>query len=173
VLDVARGMAGRLRLNKQSTDMTSVAQRGAEAVAPAAAAKRIELRVQAPAAVPVIGDAGRLQQAVGNVLSNAVKFTPDGGRVTVDVAARNGSAEVKISDTGVGIDPSFLPYVFDKFRQADGSFTRQHGGLGLGLAIARHLVELHGGSVEAHSEGEGQGATFVIRLPIDPQPARQ
>jgi PAS domain S-box-containing protein len=173
VLDVARGMAGRLRLNMQSTDLTSVAQRGAEAVAPAAAAKRIELRVQAPAPVPVIGDAGRLQQAVGNVLSNAVKFTPDGGRVTVDVAARNGGAEVNITDTGVGIDPSFLPYVFDKFRQADGSFTRQHGGLGLGLAIARHLVELHGGSVEARSEGEGQGATFVIRLPIDPQPARQ
>jgi signal transduction histidine kinase len=99
-------------------------------------------------------------------LSNAVKFTPPGGRVTVAVGSDNGNAELHVTDTGVGIPRAFLPYVFDKFRQADASFTRQYGGLGLGLAIARHLVELHGGSVEARSEGEGKGATFVVRLPL-------
>jgi len=166
VLDVARGMAGRLHLNMQPIDLAAVAHRSAEAVAPLAAAKRIDLQVRAAAPVPVVGDAGRLQQVVGNLLSNAVKFTNDGGRVTVDVTARDGAAQVEVTDSGVGIDPTFLPYVFDKFRQADGSFTRQHGGLGLGLAIARHLVELHSGSVEARSDGEGHGATFVIRLPV-------
>ena len=119
----------------------------------------------------MFGDAGRLQQVVGNVLSNAVKFTHEGGRVTVDVTSCDGTAQVEVTDNGVGIERTFLPYVFDKFRQADGSFSRQHGGLGLGLAIARHLIELHAGSVEARSDGEGRGATFVIRLPIrEPAP---
>src|SRR5207253_9842558 len=104
-------------------------------------------------------------QVVWNLLSNAVKFTPAGGRVSVDVGSVDGVAELTVTDTGVGIPPAFLPFVFDKFRQADGSFTREHGGLGLGLAIARHLIELHGGSIEAHSEGEGRGATFMLRLP--------
>jgi signal transduction histidine kinase len=97
-----------------------------------------------------------------------VKFTPPDGRVTIDVGAADGSAELRVSDTGVGIPRAFLPYVFDKFRQADGSVSRQHGGLGLGLAIARHLIELHGGSIEARSAGEGAGATFVVRLPPRP-----
>jgi signal transduction histidine kinase len=103
---------------------------------------------------------------VWNLTSNAVKFTPFGGRVTIDVGTDDGHAELRVTDTGIGIPPTFLPYVFDKFRQADASFTRQHGGLGLGLAIARHLIEMHGGSVEARSAGEGRGATFVVRLPL-------
>jgi signal transduction histidine kinase len=101
-----------------------------------------------------------------NLLSNAVKFTPPGGRIAIDVTSRDHNAFVEVADSGIGIPKAFLPFVFDKFRQADGSFTRQHGGLGLGLAIARHLVELHGGSIEAHSEGEGAGASFAVSLPL-------
>jgi signal transduction histidine kinase len=137
-----------------------------DAVAPAAAVKKIQVDVHAAAPVPVIGDAGRLQQVAWNLLSNAVKFTPAGGHVQVTTTIDDGHAELRVTDTGIGIPPAFLPFVFDKFRQADGSFTRQHGGLGLGLAIARHLIELHGGSVEALSAGEGTGATFVVRLPL-------
>ena len=136
---------------------------------PAAVAKTIHVEVEAGEPVAISGDPARLQQVVWNLLSNAVKFTPTGGRITVHVAAVDGHAELQVTDTGVGIPPSFLPYVFDKFRQADASFTRQYGGLGLGLAIARHLIELHGGSIEARSAGEGSGATFVVRLPY---PAR-
>ena len=168
ILDVARGMAGNLRLNVEPIDVVAVTHRSVEAIAPAAAAKHIDVRVHAAAQVMVLGDAGRLQQVVWNVLSNAVKFTAAGGRITIDVAARNANVEVEVTDTGVGIAPAFLPFVFDKFRQADGSFTRQHGGLGLGLAIARHLVELHGGSIQARSDGEGHGSTFLIRLPAPP-----
>jgi len=109
---------------------------------------------------------------VWNLLSNAVKFTPGGGRVSVTVRAEDDHAELQVADTGMGIPGSFLPFVFDKFRQADASFTRQHGGLGLGLAIARHLIELHGGSIEARSAGEGTGATFVVRLPLATHGAR-
>ena len=109
----------------------------------------------------------RLQQVVWNLLSNAVKFTPRGGRVGVRVWREGGEARVEVSDTGVGIAPEFLPHVFDRFRQADGSTTRQHGGLGLGLSIVRHLVELHGGTVRAESEGVGLGATFTVSLPTD------
>jgi len=166
ILDVARGMAGNLRLNVQRIDLVTVTHRGVEAIAPGAAAKNIDVQVHAPHPVPVVGDAGRLQQVVWNLLSNAVKFTEATGRIAIDVAGRNAHAELSVTDTGVGIASAFLPYVFDKFRQADGSFTRQHGGLGLGLAIARHLVELHGGSIEARSEGEGYGASFVVRLPL-------
>jgi signal transduction histidine kinase len=143
----------------------SVAHRSVEAIAPAAAGKNIELKVAAPAAVAMAGDAGRLQQVIWNLLSNAVKFTPSGGRITVAVDALEGAVELRVTDTGAGIPATFLPYVFDKFRQADGSFTRQHGGLGLGLAIARHIVEVHGGTIVAESEGPGKGATFRVRLP--------
>src|SRR5262249_37415642 len=144
-------------------DLAAVAHRGVDAIMPAAAAKKIHVEVASPPSpVAVVGDATRLQQVVWNLVSNAVKFTPPGGSVTVAVEAVNDHAELKVADTGAGIPRAFLPYVFDKFRQADGSFTRQYGGLGLGLAIARHLVELHGGSVEARSEGEGKGATFVV-----------
>jgi signal transduction histidine kinase len=165
ILDVARGTAGNVRLEVKSLDLGTIAHRGADAIAPTAAAKHIGVEVDAPTPVIVSGDAARLQQVVWNLLTNAVKFTPGGGRVSIAVSAQNGFAELRVSDTGSGIPPNFLPYVFDKFRQADASFTRQYGGLGLGLAIARHLVELHGGAVEARSEGQGQGATFIVRLP--------
>ena len=166
ILDVARGVAGNVTLEMQPVDLASVAHRAVEAIAPAAAGKHIVLDVSAAHPVMVIGDQGRLRQVAWNLLSNAVKFTPGGGRVTVDVGTGNGHAELRVTDTGVGISPAFLPYVFDRFRQADASFTREHGGLGLGLAIARHLTELHGGSIEARSAGEGAGATFVVRLPL-------
>jgi PAS domain S-box-containing protein len=166
VLDVARGMAGNLRLDMRPIDLVTVTQRGLEAVAPAALAKEIPIDVHAPAPVPVVGDEGRLQQVVWNLLSNAVKFTPAGGHVRVDVTRNERRAELRVSDTGSGISPEFLPFVFDKFRQADGSASRRHGGLGLGLAIARRLTEMHGGSIEVQSEGEGRGATFVVRLPL-------
>src|SRR5262249_5352433 len=126
--------------------------------------------VSAAAPVIVEGDIERINQVAGNLLSNAVKFTPQGGRIRVEVVAVDPDAELHVIDTGIGIAPAFLPHVFDKFRQGDGSFTRRYGGLGLGLAIVRRLVELHGGPVEALSEGEGKGATFVVRLPLN-QPA--
>jgi PAS domain S-box-containing protein len=166
ILDVARGMVGNVRLEMKTIDLSAVADRGVDAIAPAASAKKIHVQVSAPAPVSVVGDPNRLQQVVWNLVSNAVKFTPPGGHVRVAIGAVNDHAELEVTDTGVGISSAFLPYVFDRFRQADGSFTRPHGGLGLGLAIARHLVELHGGSVEAKSEGEGKGATFVVRLPL-------
>jgi PAS domain S-box-containing protein len=168
ILDVARGMAGNVHLETKPLDLTAVAQRGIDSVAPAAAAKQIHIDVHAAPRVCVIGDASRLQQVIWNLLSNAVKFTPSGGEVTVSVTALDGSAQLEVSDTGAGIPAEFLPYVFDKFRQADASFTRQYGGLGLGLAITRHLVELHGGTIEARSGGKGQGATFCVRLPVAP-----
>src|SRR5262249_53006008 len=114
----------------------------------------------------ISGDPDRLQQVIWNLISNAVKFTPKGGRVQVRLQRINSHVEVAVSDTGQGISPEFLPYVFDRFRQADSAITRMHGGLGLGLAIVRHLVELHGGIVEARSPGEGQGATFTVMLPV-------
>jgi PAS domain S-box-containing protein len=166
MLDVARGMGGNLRLDLKPFDLVAVAQRAVEAVAPAAAGKQIRVEVIAPEPVPMVGDPGRLQQVAWNLMSNALKFTPPGGQVAVEVRAAGGYAELRVTDTGMGIPAAFLPYVFDKFRQADASFTRRHGGLGLGLAIARHLVELHGGSIEARSAGEGSGATFVVRLPL-------
>src|SRR5207237_4892075 len=119
----------------------------------------------------VSGYAGRLAQVVGNLLSNAVKFTPDGGHVAVDVRETGPHATLSVADTGIGIPGSFLPHVFDKFRQADGSYTRRYGGLGLGLAITRHLVEVHGGTVDVRSEGKNKGATFVVRLPLASPPA--
>jgi PAS domain S-box-containing protein len=171
ILDVARGMGGDLRLDLKPFDLVVTVRGSVETVSPAAAAKQIHIIVDAPVAVPIVGDPDRLQQVVWNLMSNALKFTPSGGRVTVAVGTGDGSAELRVADTGAGIPPAFLPYVFDKFRQADASFTRQHGGLGLGLAIARHLVELHGGSIEARSEGEGSGATFIVRLPLPQRPS--
>jgi PAS domain S-box-containing protein len=171
ILDVARGIAGNVKLEMLPLDLAAIAHSGVEAIAPTAAGKHIVLEVRATDPVMVMGDQTRLRQVVWNLLSNAVKFTPVGGRVTVNVRAEDGEAELQVTDTGIGIPDAFLPYVFDKFRQADASFTRQHGGLGLGLAIARHLIELHGGSIAARSAGEGAGATFVVRLPISTQRA--
>ena len=138
-----------------------------ESIKPAAQAKRIRLHaVVDPRAQTVLGDAGRLQQILWNLLSNAIKFTPSGGKVTVSLARVNSHLEISVSDTGAGIQPDFLPHVFERFRQVDSSTTRRHGGLGLGLAIVRHLTELHGGTVRAKSAGENQGATFIVMLPM-------
>jgi CheY-like chemotaxis protein len=136
-------------------------------VQPAAEAKGVRVQsIVDPRVGPVSGDPDRLQQVVWNLLSNAVKFTPKGGRVQVRLQVVNSSVEIVVSDTGIGIRPDFLPYVFERFRQGEAGTTRKTGGLGLGLAIVRHIVEMHGGSVEATSAGEGQGATFSVRLPV-------
>jgi PAS domain S-box-containing protein len=166
LLDVSRIVTGKIRLNVRPVSLSEVIEAAAEGLRPAAAARGVRLGVRLdPLAGEVAGDPDRLQQVVWNLLSNAVKFTPAGGSVEVSLARRDGRAEIKISDTGEGIAPEFLPYVFDRFRQQDGTITREHGGLGLGLAIARHLVELHGGEVAAESEGPGRGATFTVTLP--------
>jgi signal transduction histidine kinase/DNA-binding response OmpR family regulator len=167
LLDVSRIVTGKLRLVTQPVEIARVIEAAVESVRPAARAKKIRLEVELePLDGPLLGDAGRLQQVAWNLLSNAVKFTPEGGRVGVLLRRAGTDAEVRVEDTGQGIDAEFLPHVFDRFRQADGSTTRQYGGLGLGLAIARHLVELHGGAISADSEGEGRGASFTVRLPL-------
>jgi signal transduction histidine kinase/ActR/RegA family two-component response regulator len=166
LLDVSRVISGKLRMDQQPVDVAGVVNAAIEAIRPAARGREIELAVTvAPPRLEVIGDADRLQQVVWNLASNAVKFTPRGGRVDVTVDERQDAVQVAVSDTGVGIDPAFLPYVFDRFRQGDSSTSRAHGGLGLGLAIVRHLVDLHGGSVTAHSAGRDQGTRFVVTLP--------
>ena len=168
LLDVSRIVAGTLNLASQPVDLTAVTQVALDVVRPAAAAKHIDLQLSAdPSSVDFVnGDADRLQQVIGNLLTNAVKFTTEGGRVDVSVKRVGVQMEVRVVDNGQGISPDFLPHVFERFRQADGTTTRQHGGLGLGLAIVRQLVELHGGAVDAASEGDGRGATFTVRLPI-------
>jgi PAS domain S-box-containing protein len=167
LLDVSRIITGKLIVEPRPVDLAHVVEAGVESVRPAADARgvRLDLSLEAGAGL-VSGDTDRLQQVIWNLLSNAVKFTPRGGRVGVRLSRADGHAEVEVSDTGRGIPTEFLPYVFDRFRQADGRITREHGGLGLGLSIARHLVELHGGTIEAESEGEGRGATFRFRLPL-------
>ena len=167
LLDVSRIISGKLRLNVEVVEMGSVIDAAIEAVRSAADGKRIEIvRIIDPAAGPIMGDAGRLQQVVWNLLSNAIKFTPKAGKVTIRLRRVESQVEVSVQDDGQGIEPEFLPYVFDRFRQADASTKRMQGGLGLGLAIVRHLTELHGGSVHADSRGTGQGAVFTLRLPI-------
>jgi signal transduction histidine kinase len=167
LLDISRIITGKLRLNVQPVELSSVVDAAVDVVRPAAAAKDVRLQVILDSgAGPVSGDPERLQQIVWNLLSNAVKFTPKQGRVQIRLQRLNSHVEVTVSDTGQGISPDFLPFVFDRFRQADSSFTRSHGGLGLGLAIVRHLVELHGGSVSVHSAGEGLGATFTLKFPL-------
>ena len=171
LLDVSRMISGKMRLDAGPMDLGDVIEAAVEAVLPAAAAKDISIHVAIdPAGRAITGDPIRLQQAVWNLLSNAVKFTADGGRVDVSARLHHGDIEITVSDSGIGIDAAFLPYVFDRFRQADDSSTRGHTGLGLGLAIVRHLVELHGGRVRAESEGRDAGTRFVIQLPRS-QPA--
>ena len=166
VLDVSRIVTGQLRIEQTAVGLLDVVRAALDSVRPAADAKRIELQCSFdPRAGQVAGDPARLQQVVWNLLSNAVKFTPAGGAVRIAVERLLAQTRITISDTGQGITPDFLPYVFERFRQADQSTTRQHGGLGLGLAIVRHLVEEHGGSVHAYSAGAGQGATFTVDLP--------
>jgi PAS domain S-box-containing protein len=167
LLDVSRIITGKLRLDVSPVELMPVIEAALDNTRPAADAKLIQLQTALdPLTGPVSGDAARLQQVVWNLVSNAVKFTPKGGRVRVRLGRVESHVEITVSDTGQGISREFLPHVFDRFRQADSSTTRAHGGLGLGLAIVRHLVELHGGTVEAESEGEGQGSTFIVRLPI-------
>ena len=167
LLDVSRIISGKFRLNVEPTDVVRVVEAAIESVRPAADAKGVTLQATLdPGAGPVSADAGRLQQVVWNLLSNAVKFTPGGGRVQARLARVNSDLEIEVRDTGQGIASEFLPHVFDRFRQADRSSTRSHGGLGLGLAVVRHIVELHGGNVTAASAGKDQGATFTVRLPL-------
>jgi PAS domain S-box-containing protein len=167
LLDVSRIISGKMRLDVRPTELVPVIDAALEAVRPAAEAKQIALRrVLDPLAGPVMGDPARMQQVVWNLLANAVKFTPKGGTAEVRLEQVNSHVEIVVADNGAGISPAFLPHVFDRFRQLDGSTTRQHGGLGLGLAIVRHLVELHGGTVRVKSPGEGRGSTFVVTLPV-------
>ena len=167
LLDISRIITGKIRLNVQTVQLLPVIEAAIDTVRPAADAKNIRLQsVLDPAAGPVLGDSERLQQIVWNLLTNAIKFTPKQGRVQICLQRINSHIEIVVVDTGQGISAEFLPYVFERFRQADGSITRSFGGLGLGLAIVRQLVELHGGTVHAESPGEGQGATFTVKLPL-------
>jgi len=167
LLDVSRIISGKMRLEISLVELSTVVEGALDSVRPAAAAKSIALEsILDPTLGPVAGDPGRLQQVVWNLLSNAVKFTPKNGRVTIRIEGIESQAQIRVTDSGRGIEPAFLPHIFDRFRQADSSSTRMEGGLGLGLAIVRHLIELHGGAVEATSAGLGQGATFTVRLPL-------
>lgn len=178
LLDISRITSGQLRLDLQSLEPRGFIDAAVEAVRPAADEKGIHIsKVLDLSAGPVAGDPSRLQQVMVNLLSNAVKFTPEQGRVEVGLRRAGDEAEISVKDSGIGIPAAFLPHVFDRFRQADVSIHRRFGGLGLGLAIVKHLVELHGGSVGVHSQGEGCGATFMLRLPLQlgerqPAPAR-
>ena len=167
VLDVSRIVSGKIRFDVQPVNLPLVIDNAVATVQPAADAKGVRLQtVVDPRVAPIAGDPDRLQQVAWNLLSNAVKFTPRGGRVQVRLERVNSHVEIVVSDTGSGIRADFLPYVFERFRQADAGTTRKTGGLGLGLAIVRHIVEMHGGTVEVTSPGEGQGSTFRVRLPI-------
>jgi signal transduction histidine kinase/CheY-like chemotaxis protein len=166
LLDISRIITGKLRLNVQQVDPIGVVEAAVDGVRPAAEAKGIQLQVVLdPQAGPIMGDPDRLQQICWNLLSNALKFTPKKGRVQVILERVDSNVEITVADSGAGIAPDFLPYVFERFRQQDPSITRRFGGLGLGLSIVKSLAELHGGQVRVHSEGEGRGATFVVRLP--------
>ena len=166
ILDVSRIISGKLRLELLPIDLEKVLQAAVEVIRPAAEAKGVSLRAACTAGAVVLGDFDRLQQALWNLLSNGVKFTPSGGQLDISVDRVGRSVRVTVLDSGKGIDVDFLPHVFERFRQADSSTTRRHGGLGLGLAIVRHVVELHGGSVRALSDGHDRGSTFVIKLPL-------
>lgn len=167
LLDISRIISGKLRLEVHPTELAPIIEAAMDVVHPAAEARSIHLAARLGRNVGMVsGDPDRLQQVVWNLLSNAVKFTPEGGRVEVALKRAGTHAEIIVRDDGAGISPDFLPHVFERFRQADSTNTRQHGGLGLGLGIVRHLIELHGGTVEAKSAGEGRGATFRIKLPL-------
>jgi len=167
LLDVSRIITGQMRFETGLVELTSVIEAAADTVRPAAQAKGVELRLRLNSTAGFVsGDAGRLQQIVWNLLTNAVKFTPRDGRVDVQLKREGTNVVIIVSDTGEGLSPEFLPYIFDRFRQAEGTTTRQHGGLGLGLAIVRHLVEAHGGTARAASKGVGQGSTFTAAFPM-------
>ncbi len=167
LLDISRIITGKLRLDPKPVELHRVIEAALDSAGPAAGAKDIQLAVSLdPLTAPVLGDADRLQQVVWNLLSNAIKFTPRGGRIEIRLRESLPNAVIQVIDTGIGIRTDFLPHVFDRFRQAESSPTRAHGGLGLGLSIVRHLIELHGGAVEVESAGEGQGSTFTVKLPL-------
>lgn len=165
VLDVSRIVTGKLQLQVTTVDMCDLVARAAESVRTAAAGKEIDLSLEESSGCLIRGDADRLQQVIWNLLSNAIKFTPAGGSVRLNVFRDCHDVVVSVADSGAGIPQEFLPHVFDRFRQADQTSTRAHGGLGLGLSIVKHIVELHGGTVSAASEGAGKGACFNVRLP--------
>ena len=167
VLDVSRIISGKLSLKVRPVDLPALLAQGIATMQPAADAKGVRLHgVIDPGAIPVAGDADRLQQVIWNLISNAVKFTPRGEQIMVRLERLESHVEMIVSDTGIGIAPAFLPHIFERFRQADSRFSREHGGLGLGLAISRHIVEMHGGTIEASSAGVGKGAAFCVRLPV-------
>jgi signal transduction histidine kinase len=169
ILDVSGIITGKLQLHKTPILLSHVVRGAADSIRPAAEARKISVDVTLPPkAAAILGDGGRLQQVVSNVLSNAVKFSPDGSLIEVRVEQDASSSTITVSDRGQGITAEFLPHVFERFRQADGSSTRKHSGLGLGLTIARHLVELHDGSMSVHSDGPGLGTMVTIVLPVMP-----
>lgn len=168
VLDVSRIISGKARLEVQATDICKVVEDAIATVMLTAEAKGISVERAIDARVGVInGDPNRLRQVIWNLLSNAVKFTPRAGRIEIRLERMDGHLEIAVSDTGIGFSPEFRPHLFERFRQAEGGTARRHGGLGLGLAIARHIVEMHGGTIEAASEGEGRGSTFRVQLPAN------
>jgi signal transduction histidine kinase/ActR/RegA family two-component response regulator len=172
LLDVSRIVSGKLRLQVQQVNLPDIIEAAIAAVMHSATAKNIRLVRKIDSSLAAVwGDPARLQQIVWNLLTNAIKFTPKDGKLTVGLARIDSNVEIQVTDNGIGIAPEFLPYVFDRFRQADASTTRAHGGLGLGLAIVRQLADMHGGSVRVESAGQGKGATFIVQLPIRPTSA--
>ena len=168
ILDVSRIITGKFEIERAPVSIPQLIETAVSAVAPAAASRQIVVGVQiAPEVPPIEGDPKRLSQVLNNVLSNAVKFTPPAGRIDLSCRVQQGTIHIEVSDSGVGIDGAFLPYVFDRFRQGDSRSTRRHGGLGLGLAIAKHLVTQHGGEIQAFSDGPGRGTSILIQLPAD------
>jgi CheY-like chemotaxis protein len=167
LLNASQVISGRLRLDRAGVNLAEVVRSVVELAQPAVDDKRLTLKTTIDGAIgPISGDPDRLRQVVWNLLSNAVKFTPAGGRIDVRLERVGEYGQLTVRDSGAGISPEFLPHVFEHFRQQDAGTTRQHGGLGLGLALVRHVVELHGGSIQAESAGNGRGATFRVRLPL-------
>jgi CheY-like chemotaxis protein len=167
LLDVSRIITGKLKIEARSVDLGAVLEAAIEAVRPSFEAKSIRFEnMMDSQALLIPGDANRLQQIFWNLFNNAVKFTPEGGEVRVEVECDVSRARISVTDSGIGMSPEFLPYIFDRFRQADGSTTRVHGGLGLGLSIVKHLVQLHQGTIEVESKGKDQGSRFTVSLPL-------
>lgn len=168
ILDLARITSGKLHLETDSVDLTGIIENAIEMIAPAAREKEIEIRSDLPKNVVITGDGARLQQVLWNLLSNAIKFTPKNGQVNIELSEKGANVEIRISDTGKGISAEFLPYIFDRFQQEENTKTPQYSGLGLGLAISRHIVDLHGGTIHAESPGQNGGAVFTVVLPVAP-----